>query len=508
MKNVCVALLAALLAAGVVSCGEKRMEEAYRNEMGRLEQMATEGDPAGAMEVLAAMVDAKPFRQHRIEILNRLVSFACMTGDTDAAVKYFRAGVESAPAGMEGMMGTMIDTLSARKAGEPFVEWCVSLDGVVFGAGTRQALCMAHAKALCDLGRGGEALQVFEKTMGAFPAADAMNLARTMFGFLTGAGWKKEAGEVPAIVERAVPESSERRGLLCDLRLALLIADGRTEEALTLFRGELAGIPDGNLVSGMQALAKALPDGGDKLSEEVMTACVKRTDPRKAAARIWIRNIRDRKDVPGMAARLAALREKGFPDAFVASQMETVYSEFIGMGDAQSQARVYALFEAILKDAGDEDLKRRVAAYLLDIGFFLEKYAESLALVESGIFREDERVASGELASKIKGHLALQQGRIDDAVRHFREFMTLIGKRMSGRQMDPLDNTWVTRDMVLGLNAKRIGDILGGAGRAQDAAKAYGEAREYYEKALKDFPDKESKEHRKIQASLSAIPKG
>jgi predicted negative regulator of RcsB-dependent stress response len=60
--------------------------------------------------------------------------------------------------------------------------------------------------------------------------------------------------------------------------------------------------------------------------------------------------------------------------------------------------------------------------------------------------------------------------------------------------------------MILGLNAKRIGDILTGAGDKAEAAKAYAEAREYYQKALKEFPDVTTRENQKIQKQIAGIP--
>jgi hypothetical protein len=84
--------------------------------------------------------------------------------------------------------------------------------------------------------------------------------------------------------------------------------------------------------------------------------------------------------------------------------------------------------------------------------------------------------------------------------------MMMIEKESVSREFDPLERIWVTREMILGLNAKRIGDILKKTGRQEQSALAYKEARAYFEKAIKDFPDETSREHQKILRSLTEIP--
>jgi hypothetical protein len=91
------------------------------------------------------------------------------------------------------------------------------------------------------------------------------------------------------------------------------------------------------------------------------------------------------------------------------------------------------------------------------------------------------------MINKVKAHLDLKEGRIDDAVAKFRLFMAAIAAQADQGHRDPITDERVTKDMILGYNASRIGDIYDKAGRAEDAAKAYAEAKADYEKALKGF---------------------
>lgn len=144
----------------------------------------------------------------------------------------------------------------------------------------------------------------------------------------------------------------------------------------------------------------------------------------------------------------------------------------------------------------------------LDGMFMTEDYAGALELVERGFidWEEDEdwRTAA---ATKIKAHAALKEGDMDKAVALFREFMDSIQTWPDDSQKDPLTGIVHTKDMTMGLNAKRIGGLLETMGRKTDAEKAYSEARQYYTKALTGAKP-ESPEAEYIKAEMDKIPAG
>jgi len=87
--------------------------------------------------------------------------------------------------------------------------------------------------------------------------------------------------------------------------------------------------------------------------------------------------------------------------------------------------------------------------------------------------------------NKIKAHLALQKGNKPEAIERFRAFMETV-KTWPEPEMDPLSSLVNTKEMCLGLNAKRIGDILSSMNDAQGAQAAYQEADGYYAIAQKE----------------------
>jgi hypothetical protein len=62
----------------------------------------------------------------------------------------------------------------------------------------------------------------------------------------------------------------------------------------------------------------------------------------------------------------------------------------------------------------------------------------------------------------------------------------------------------ITKEEILGLNAKRIGDILASMGQDEDARAMYKSARESYQAALERTSP--GPEYDRIQAELGKIP--
>lgn len=370
--------------------------------------------------------------------------------------------------------------------------------------GRYMACFVGHAGRLSASGQADSVLRQMEVPMEKLPDGMALNLAGKVAAGMIEAGALREAGQINSLIARFVPESAERRGALCEISLSVQMKSRLFSEAQALYRAEYPHIPDESAVRGLQMLGAGLPDGGAALSETVIDAAAGRKRVQETAAGVWVKAAKNKGNGADVARRLVAIHGKGVADRTVMGLMDDAYSVLLADPAAESLAPVYAMCEKMLA-ASDKFTRRRLAGYLLDMGFFLEKYEESLKLVEDGMLGEGHP-QTAMFISKIKGHLALQKGRVDDAIANFRQFMAFIEKEASSKEMDPLDQTWVTCDMILGLNAKRIGDILTKAGRPSEAAGVYKEARGYYEKAIKEFPDEASKENAKIRRSLAEIP--
>jgi hypothetical protein len=135
--------------------------------------------------------------------------------------------------------------------------------------------------------------------------------------------------------------------------------------------------------------------------------------------------------------------------------------------------------------AEDDETRNYIRTMMLDASFVLEDYASALNILTAGIAGRDAAWHAMAI-SKVKAHQALKDDRPRDAVKYFREFMATVATAKEDDTSDPATGVVHSREMILGRNAKRIGDILKGMqpSDTDNAAKAFAEAKGYYEKAL------------------------
>ena len=140
-------------------------------------------------------------------------------------------------------------------------------------------------------------------------------------------------------------------------------------------------------------------------------------------------------------------------------------------------------------------------SFELDADFVLGDYDAALAVIDGGI--ADHDAAWHQMTrTKILAHKALADKEWATAVARFREFLDLLPDE---DQHDPTTGIVFSRDSLVGLNEKRIGDIWTEAGDPAKAAAAYAAAREAYEKAIeKNQAGSETADY--LQARLAEIP--
>ena len=155
--------------------------------------------------------------------------------------------------------------------------------------------------------------------------------------------------------------------------------------------------------------------------------------------------------------------------------------------------------------AQDDDTRNSIRTMVLDSCFLVEDYDGALKILRAGVAGYDK--AWHDMAiSKVEAHKALKENRPVDAIKSFRAFMATVEAGKDNEAADPATGVVHTKQMILGRNAKRIGDIY--RDKLQDAAaakSAYAEARRYYEEALAAKPDPDSVQV--IQTEMAEIPK-
>jgi tetratricopeptide (TPR) repeat protein len=170
---------------------------------------------------------------------------------------------------------------------------------------------------------------------------------------------------------------------------------------------------------------------------------------------------------------------------------------------SDAQLKVFAdLCDGLLAQAPSDAEKASLRGMIMDSCFRLEDYERTLRLLDQGVPGQDEQWHK-MMINKVKAHLALKEGRKQEAVDRFRAFMEYI-RTQAMDQTDPVTGNRITKEEILGLNAKRIGDILASMGQDEDARAMYKSARESYQAALERTSP--GPEYDRIQAELGKIP--
>jgi tetratricopeptide (TPR) repeat protein len=506
-KSVLLVCLGLLGLVGV-SCRQSP-DVVYQKSVTEAQTLLGQGETNRAVGVLRGLFDNKRFAMYRPNLLSSMLQFQLGAGDVAGAQSLFLEVADRDPVLAASTVGMIEGTLLAQGQNEELVAWCVRLQAYAFEEGVLINLADQHFRALAAAGKGEEIPAALIVYLGKLKEGAALGLAQGQFGNAMGAGRPADAERIMAAIEKHVADSPLRKGALVGMKVDLLIAGNDGPAAAAYLRKNLDQIPDDSAVRNLRVIGDTFMkagdlDAADGLAGFVLENVKGRAGVREAAAAVWVKTAEKRGGIPVLINRLVELKTLGFTPSFILDQTDGVYSLLLDKGKKEDFGPLYALCDSFYTAANDEGVKRRLIGVLLDLGFYLEKYEESLKLVETGMKGSDPD-QTAMLVWKIKGHLALQKGQTQEAVKNFREFMACIAKG-SGYDFDPIDNTRVTKDMILGLNAKRIGDILAKAGDQAEASKAYAEAREDYAKALKEFPDAKTKEHQKIQVQMAEIP--
>lgn len=247
--------------------------------------------------------------------------------------------------------------------------------------------------------------------------------------------------------------------------------------------------PDGNLNRLIAGLAASSFQKGDTGTVSKLMDIVLKDPPTSAVT------IPDRFD---------SLLQRGVPPRLILSLYRPSFYFLIKEGDPEKLRQMTAVGEKLSPLLENDDNRAQLKSMALDAAFVTGNYQEGLRILESGVPNQEPEWI--ELAiNKVKALIAVQEGRPKDAIGFYRKVMDVIA-RDNKSQNDPSTGVQHTREMILGLHAKKIADLWVSQKNEKEAAKAYQEARRYYEAALNSVaPD--SREAELIKSELAGIPK-
>jgi tetratricopeptide (TPR) repeat protein len=494
--------LACVLLAATVSCRSPREQAraAFDEAHGRLMQ----GDADGALRLLDRVYRDPKCESYRPPLLQAIVFVNLATGRVDAAEGRLRAAAAESPALAAAAVGQIEEHLLRQRRFDDLAAWCSSLQSNAFPEPVLVRIADYHARALTAGGRTAELLSALPAYFPRFSEPNVFSLVNARFSTAVNAGAHDEAAQWIETLAQNTRASPARQGTLAGLKTELLLARGETQAADAFFRAGARAIPDGHAARIFARVAgKETPESVEALCVFALKELPDQTATRQTAAQTWI-GLAEKQAAPALIVqRLKTISETGFPNSFLLDQIDRAYSLLLEKGVASDHEALLKLCQGLAASEPVEGVQARFTEIALDMCFYLDRFGLAVSLLEKPIPGRDEEWRL-MLLPKARAHLALQEGRPREAVGYFREFVAKIAQSQAER-LDPIRKTRITKEMILGLNAKRIGDILKQAGAAEEAAGAYAEARGYYEQALAAFP-KDAPEWARIQEELRGIP--
>lgn len=322
-----------------------------------------------------------------------------------------------------------------------------------------------------------------------FDATTSHNLLNEVIRAYDGAGDQASANKVLDAIEHTKNLAPELRLLATSQRINLLFSSAKWTKAEKLFQNEANTLPDVELAACFQhartcAIQAKQLDLLDGLCSWILKEQKKKPLTWQAAAGAWLENAKIRKSVADILARLEALMQMGCPNKFLAAYYYEYWSMVVKDGKPADLAAISKFGDKLSATLTDKRDKEIFQMYAFVNCIVSEDYAQALKMLEKPL--PNMKPPEQQIAiNKIKAHLALQKGNKPEAVELFRAFMETV-KTWPEPEVDPITGMIYTKEMCLGMNAKRIGDILSSMNDAKGAQAAYLEADGYYTAAQKE----------------------
>ncbi len=469
-----------------------------------------EGD-AAAVARMREMLSQPAYSEIRGPIIQRLLETLTAAGDADGALATYLelAAVDAAMA--ETGFGMAIQ--AAMQDEDPQVR----ADRVerLIAAGSlplplRVAAWQFRMEVYAQTGSIGE---IAGRVAGIMDS-DVASAARTVFATAISQGMRiPDYAGVQSLLAAIETRSLWNADLDLFVKLArgeLLLAKDKPEAAWNHYLALADVIGDSEFSRRLSAVLKAakrlaLPE----LSARVVETVYQRGDSfpmTRDVAAAW--TVREAADGGNVGALLAATRTALESGATVARFYHGFSRGFYAMIQQSTPAERTAVDDLLRRLSGVPDLTEAmqgmIASVRLDVAFFAEDFKVALTIVEAGVPGFDEAWHE-EIRDKVSAHIAQQEGRHEDAIALYRKHMDRV---IAWEQpvINPENNQKMIKEVVLGFNEKRIGDLWSAVpGREADAAAAYERAREWYGRGL-ELLEQDSPEYAAASAELAAVP--
>lgn len=497
---------AASTATDKVGEGAAVQEDVLGRLFASAEELYFGGDTNGAVALLAKAVDLPEYAEERRQIFSMLVRTELGAGMVDSARARMLAAYKDDPELAEDACGAVFYHYSGQGDNQAAADWT---DEVLKIKNLSSTVCrnvrewnfLSHIA----IGNADKVVALSRGFVDDAPADDAIRILRRGVDVLFDKRDTEVVSRILATAGRTVTSDVPTRNLLSTIRLRLSAEKGDWGMLRDSFRNSYTSFSDEELLYAMRKIQPAISKARKYDTADAIFICAITNDAQRPmsygyAARQWVASAvaTDIHDIP---ERIEFLTDRG-------RQMPDVCSIFIrhayeGVDDVEFVNGMKAVGDRLIPLATDEDTRSAIRTAVLDFAFVLEDYDSAIKYLEAGIPGYDRNWHEMAL-SKVKAHKALKENRPLDAIREFRGFMAVVRTSEETETSDPATGMVHTREMILGRNAKRIGDIYASIPDAEKAAAAYEEARGYYRQALETTTDPETVEF--LKKEMGQVP--
>lgn len=494
---------------GPDSPGEPSPEAAAENESAPADEIPMEPDPlyelfmeaeklyeSGAtnetVTLLSEAFENKDFANYRTQILPSIVRLLLMAENVDGARERVLAAYASGDEAIaESVLGTIFfhyANIGDTAASLAWTDEVLKIENLP--QRVRRSFVEWSINAAIDAGDDARVAAAAESLFATAPSDDATEILRRSMETLVSRGKTDLLADIIARAGKSVTSDPATRDLLAIMRIRLAALQSKWEALPDAFAAA-STLSDKDL---HYALRSAIPLAAkadrlatvDAICGPIACAQTSNTMSRGYAARQWIDSAA-KTDLAEVPTRIETLIASSLKTSDISSVfLRHAYDD---VDDIKFTSTMKAIAERIIALNG-EDARTSLRTILLDYSFLLEDYDTAISILEERVSGYDDNWHNMAL-SKVKAHKALKENRPLEAISEFRKFMAII-ETSDEETSDPSTGVVHTRDMILGRNAARIGDIYAGIPDTEKANAAYAEAREYYKTALEKAKDEKT----------------
>ncbi len=463
----------------------------------RADELYSGGDTNGAIESLDKALADPELSGERQQIFNMLVRMMTFSGRIDDARARMLDAYANDPELASGAMGIIyahyLDGEGNLKAAAEWTEAVLAIP--TLSPSVRRNMREWNFTSYIQLDDADKVASIAETLVRDAPAGDAVLILQRGIDMLFDRKKPAIVEKILAQAGKTVTSDAATRNLITSSRLRLFAEQGDWASLAKALPSAAESLPDSELQRVLRRIlaaataAKPSSPTVDDLCLIIINGFTNKTQSVSVAAMQWTDNAA--KATPAeLPVRLGTLVNKQFPAQLLCRIFLRHFYDVID--DVASVREMKDIGERLIPLAQDDDMRNSIRTMVLDSCFLVEDFDGALRILREGVGGYDS--TWHEMAiSKVEAHKALKENRPLDAIKSFRAFMAIVQVSKDNEAADPATGVIHTRQMILGRNAKRIGDIYRNQVKDEAAAKAaYAEARKYYQEALDSKPEPEA----------------